>query len=140
MKGYEMETPFTFGKYEGKTLEEVFDTDPNYVEKCLTDVPDFSINEKSMQALFTKYPNYDMSVGAIDMNFKKLDEDDDDLDDDDDLTFGDEEGYDAEDLDDFDDFKTKGKEDDEDFDDFDNDKDDWNDDEDDNWGQGEDED
>lgn len=83
MKAYDLNTKFTFGKYEGKTLEDVFKNDPEYVEKCLISEEDFAINERTMQKLFEKYPENDLSDAAIDSNLDKLDtivgDEDDDL-------------------------------------------------------------
>jgi hypothetical protein len=114
MKAYDLGTRFTFGKYEGKTLEEVFQQDASYVEKCLLTVEDFAIDEKSVQRLFEKFPEVDISDAAIDTNLDKLDaiemEDGEFL-------FA-EEGYDEEDMGD-DSMTEDGFDDDED--DFDDD-------------------
>ena len=68
-----MNTSFTFGKYEGKTLEDVFKTDPAYIEKCMITVDDFAIDEKTIQKLFEKYPETELSDQAVDANLDKLD-------------------------------------------------------------------
>jgi hypothetical protein len=117
MKAYDLNTRFTFGKYEGKTLDEVFQQDPEYVEKCMMTVEDFAVDEKSIQKLFEKYPDVDISDGAIDTNLDKLDQMDDD---DDDLFDDEEDSYDEEDLDEFDDEIVGGKKGKggDDFDDF----------------------
>jgi hypothetical protein len=109
MKAYDLNTPFTFGKYEGKTLEEVFDKDPSYIEKCMISVDDFSLDEKSLQLLFEKYPDHELSNEAIDKNLEKLDMDDDA----DDLDFP-EELY-EDDFDDDDEFTEEGEGEIEDF-------------------------
>lgn len=118
MKAYDLNTRFTFGKYEGKSLDEVFQQDPAYVEKCMMTVEDFAVDEKSIQKLFEKYPEVDISDSAIDTNLDKLDSMD--MDDDDDLFDDSEEGYDEEDLDEFEDEIIGGKKSakDDDFDDF----------------------
>ncbi|MGZ5244116.1 MAG: exodeoxyribonuclease X C-terminal domain-containing protein [Bacteroidia bacterium] len=88
MKAYDLKTRFTTGKYEGKTLEEVFQQDTSYIEKCLIADEDFAIGDKTIQKLFEKYPEIDLSDEAIDKNLDKLDSiemDDDDLDFDEDV-------------------------------------------------------
>lgn len=88
MKAYDLNTRFTTGKYEGKTLEEVFQQDTSYIEKCLISDEDFAIGDKAIQKLFEKYPEIDLSDEAIDKNLDKLDSiemDDDDMDFDDDV-------------------------------------------------------
>ena len=108
MKAYDLSSRFTFGKYEGRTLEEVFKEDPSYVEKCMLTVEDFTVDERAIQQLFERYPEVEVSDAAIDANLDKLDALDAE---DDDLLFG-EEAYD--DNEDF-----EGVEEGEDFDDDD---------------------
>jgi hypothetical protein len=140
MKAYDLGTRFTFGKYEGKTLEDVFQQDPAYVEKCLLTVEDFAIDEKSVQKLFEKFPDVDISDAAIDTNLDKLDAiemedgeflfaeegyDEEDMGDDsmtDDDTFGDDEDIDDDDF--------EGEDDLFDEDETDEVEDDWSDEED----------
>ena len=114
MKAYDLNSRFTFGKYEGKTLEDVFQQDPAYVEKCMVSEEDFSVDEKSIQKLFEKYPDIEISDAAIDANLDKLDALDTD---DDDLMFSEGGAYEEE-FEDFDDIADKLEKDDE-FDDLD---------------------
>ena len=95
MKAYDLNTRFTFGKYEGKTLEEVFKQDPAYIEKSLVTVDDFAIDEKSIQKLFETYPDNELSDDAVDANLDKLDA----MDADDDIMFNEEifDGFENED-------------------------------------------
>jgi len=73
MKAYNLDTRFNFGKYEGKTLEDVFKEDPQYIDKCLVGIDDFVIDEKAVQKLFETYPDKELSDEAIDANLDKLD-------------------------------------------------------------------
>jgi len=138
MKAYDLNTSFTFGKYEGKTLDDVFKTDPSYVEKCMITVDDFAIDEKAIQQMFEKYPDNELSDQAVDANLDKLDG----MENPDDEFFIGEEVYSDDDYDEFDDVPGKGAKDDDeaDFDDLDEDDDlfgddapeeDWDDDDDD---------
>jgi len=96
MKVYDLNTSFAFGKYEGKSLDEVFRTDPAYVQQCMINVEDFAIDERAIQKLFEKYPDTDFSDESIDANLEKLDVLDSGRDD----IFIGEEGYDLEDYED----------------------------------------
>jgi len=121
MKAYDLNTSFTFGKYEGKSLDEVFRTDPSYVEKCMMTVDDFAVDEKAIQKLFEKYPDTELSDSAVDANLDKLDA----LDGGDDDFFAQDELYDDDDFDELDDLPAKGgkKGDDDDFADIDDEDD-----------------
>jgi hypothetical protein len=107
MKAYDLNTSFTFGKYEGKTLDEVFKEDPAYVEKCMVAVDDFAIDEKSIQKLFEKYPDNEISDSAVDANLDKLDA----MDSSDDEFFVGEEVYSDDDYEDFSDLPDKEEDD-----------------------------
>ncbi len=39
------ETLFTFGKHNGKTLEQVAKTDAQYIHWCVKNIPEFLIDE-----------------------------------------------------------------------------------------------
>gem|GEM_PF-547732 len=43
MKFYDVDSIFTFGKYEGETLAEVFEKDPKYIKYCEENIDDFYI-------------------------------------------------------------------------------------------------
>ena len=43
MKFYDIDSIFTFGKYEGETLAEVFEKDPKYIKYCQENIDDFYI-------------------------------------------------------------------------------------------------
>lgn len=73
MKPFELTTRFGFGKYEGKTLEEIFSSDSDYIETCILNVEDFCVEEKAIQRLFEKYPDNEISDSAINTNLDKLD-------------------------------------------------------------------
>jgi len=134
MKVYDLNTNFTFGKYEGKSLEDIFKTDPEYVQQCMVTVEDFAIDERAIQKLFEKYPSVDFSDEAIDANLEKLDVFDSGRED----IFMTEEGYDNEDFEDLDDLADpleKGEDiediEDDDFFESTSTDDDWDDDDDD---------
>jgi hypothetical protein len=45
MKYYYSDTIFTFGKYKGKTLDEVMQLDPDYVDWCLANLDHFALGD-----------------------------------------------------------------------------------------------
>ena len=124
MKVYELNTPLDFGKYEGKTLETVFETDPGYIGTCLETEDGFTIDESAIQRLFEKYPEHELSTKAIDANLDKLDGMD--MENDDDFEFEDE-AFDDE-WEELDPKGKKGKDDDDWGDDLEEENDNWDDD------------
>jgi hypothetical protein len=46
MKFYNLETKFTFGKYEGLTVEDVIDLEISYIEFCLYNLDHFYISDE----------------------------------------------------------------------------------------------
>lgn len=128
MEFFALETAFTSGKYQGKTLEEVFNTDPKFIEQSLITNETFNISDETMLQLRELNPGFEFSERALDKREEKFDDWEDENDDTDDDEFYDE------DLEEFDNFeveeedikgKGSGKKDYDDFDDdFDSDFDD----------------
>jgi len=76
MKFYDLNTEFTFGKYEGNTVRQILDLQPSYIDFCainldhfyitknvITEIqtikPDFSITSEGQQKLDEKYANWE---------------------------------------------------------------------------------
>lgn len=76
MKFYNLDTEFTFGKYEGKTVREVLDIQHSYIDWCAINldhfyisdevieeiksiIPDFSISEEGQNKLSEKYETWE---------------------------------------------------------------------------------
>ncbi|NJK84515.1 MAG: hypothetical protein HC912_12710 [Saprospiraceae bacterium] len=76
MKFYNLDTEFTFGKFEGKTVREVLDVQHSYIDWCAINldhfyisdevideikeiVPDFSISEEGKSKLSEKYGDWE---------------------------------------------------------------------------------
>lgn len=76
MKFYTLDTEFTFGKYKGKTVKEIIEIQPTYLEWCAINLdhfyisdeiieeikvikPDFTITEEGQQKLAEKYSNWE---------------------------------------------------------------------------------
>jgi broad specificity phosphatase PhoE len=76
MKFYTLDTEFTFGKYEGKTVKEILEIQPTYLDWCAINLdhfyisdeiiaeikvikPDFTITEEGKQKLADKYSTWE---------------------------------------------------------------------------------
>lgn len=51
MKFYDLDSVFTFGKYEGKTIKEVFERDPKYIDFCYKNIDEFYVSPEVMREL-----------------------------------------------------------------------------------------
>lgn len=51
MKFYQLSTVFTFGKHQGKTLKEIVETAPSYINWCIMNLNHFYIDEPTIQNL-----------------------------------------------------------------------------------------
>lgn len=58
MKFYDSESEFTFGKYEGKTIKEVFEKDPKYIDFCYNNIDEFYVSPEVMKELKQIDPTY----------------------------------------------------------------------------------
>ncbi len=61
MEFYELETEFTFGKYLGKTLEEVYEIDPAFIDECLIKYDHFNLSDDTLEELKEINPNHKFS-------------------------------------------------------------------------------
>jgi len=76
MNSYNLDTEFTFGKFEGKTVKEVLDIQPSYLDWCAVNldhfyisddiiekikaiIPDFKLSEEGKQKLNEKYETWE---------------------------------------------------------------------------------
>jgi hypothetical protein len=76
MKFYTLDTEFPFGKYEGKTVKEILELQPSYLDWCAINLdhfyisdeiiaeikiikPDFTITEEGKQKLADKYSTWE---------------------------------------------------------------------------------
>ena len=76
MRFYTLDTEFTFGKYEGKTVKEILELQPTYLDWCAINLdhfyiseeiiaeikvikPDFTLTEEGNQKLTDKYSTWE---------------------------------------------------------------------------------
>lgn len=75
MKFYDLDTEFTFGKFEGNTVRQILDLQPSYLDWCAVNLdhfyisknvieeiktikPDFALTEEGKQKLYEKYSTW----------------------------------------------------------------------------------
>lgn len=83
MKFYDVESKFTFGKYEGKTIAEVFQKDPKYIDYCFNNIDEFYVSPEVMKELKSLNRDYtipnltELNDDEIDSMFDELQLDED---------------------------------------------------------------
>ena len=74
MKFYDIDAVFTFGKYEGMTIAEVYQKDPKYLKYCEENIDEFYVSPSTMREL--KSMNRSINDSALlDVNFDKMSDD-----------------------------------------------------------------
>lgn len=63
---YTAETLFTFGKHDGKTLEQVAKTDAQYIHWCVKNIPEFLLDESDFITYAIKYAVRFVGVNQLD--------------------------------------------------------------------------
>ena len=75
MKFYDLDDVFTFGKYEGMTIAEVYEKDPKYIKYCEENIDEFYVSPALKRDL--KSLGRAISDSALlDMDFDKMSDDD----------------------------------------------------------------
>lgn len=74
MKFYDLDDIFTFGKYEGQTITEVYEKDPKYIKYCEENIDEFYVSPALKRDL--KSLGRAVSDSALlDMDFDKMSDD-----------------------------------------------------------------
>lgn len=71
MNTFYIDTVFSFGKYEGDSIEEIAEFDPSYIEWCITELKNFYIDEDTLQKLESTYEHFLISEAAKEILEKK---------------------------------------------------------------------
>ena len=58
MKSYNLDTEFTFGRYEGKTVRQILDLQISYLNWCAIHLDHFYISEEVIEEIKTFKPNF----------------------------------------------------------------------------------
>lgn len=64
MKFYSLDTEFTFGKFKGRTLKEVIDIHPYYLEWCLLNLDHFFLSDETIESIKQIKPDFMLSETA----------------------------------------------------------------------------
>lgn len=87
MKFYNLDTEFTFGKFEGKTIRDVIELQPSYLNWCSTNLDHFYISDEILTEIQIIKPNFRLTQESINSLKQKFDnweiEQEDDADEDD---------------------------------------------------------
>jgi broad specificity phosphatase PhoE len=51
MKFYTLDTEFSFGKYEGKTVKEIIEIQPTYLDWCAINLDHFYISDEIIEEI-----------------------------------------------------------------------------------------
>jgi hypothetical protein len=73
MKLYSLSSKLDFGEYKGKTLQEVFMQDPDFIEESILENPTFCFNPGSIEALEDMHPEFSFSDEAVEKLEEKYD-------------------------------------------------------------------
>ncbi len=73
MKLYSLNSKLDFGEYSGRTLKDVFDKDPDYVEECILENPSFCFNPSIIDALEDMKAEFIFSEEAVEKLEEKYD-------------------------------------------------------------------
>ena len=71
MKFYDIDSVFTFGKYEGMTIAEVYEKDPKYLKYCEENIDEFYVSPSVMRELKSMNRAINDS-DLLDVNFDKM--------------------------------------------------------------------
>lgn len=65
MKFYNLDTEFTFGKYEGKTVREILEIQPAYLDWCAINLDHFYISEEVIEEIKVSYSDFKISEEGV---------------------------------------------------------------------------
>ena len=65
MKSYTLDTEFTFGKFEGKTVKLVVDIEPDYIVWCAINLDHFYISDDVLEEIKNVSPSFNFSEEGV---------------------------------------------------------------------------
>lgn len=71
MKSYNLETTITFGKFEGKTIAELLDIQPSYINWCIVNLDHFFMDNETITAIKKQTPQFVLSTEAAKIQIEK---------------------------------------------------------------------
>lgn len=85
MKFYSLDTEFTFGKYEGKTVREILEIQPAYLDWCAINLEHFYISEEVIAEIQATYSDFKISeegMNKLNEKYEQWEGEQEDFDDD----------------------------------------------------------
>lgn len=73
MKLYSLNSKLDFGDYDGESLKDVFKKDPDFIEDCIMDNPNFCFNPDLIETLEDLHDQFAFSEEAIEKLEAKFD-------------------------------------------------------------------
>ena len=71
MKFYNLDTEFAFGQFEGKTVKEILEIQPSYLDWCAINLDHFYISEETIEEIRTILPDFVFSVLGVNKLLEK---------------------------------------------------------------------
>jgi hypothetical protein len=71
MKSYAVNSLFSFGKYEGKSLRDVLEIQPSYLNWCVINLDHFFLPEETIQEIQNIKPDFSLTNEAKNINDNK---------------------------------------------------------------------
>jgi hypothetical protein len=65
MKSYNLDSEFTFGKYAGKSIRQIMDLQPSYLDWCVNNLDHFYIAENMIEEIKKIKPGFKLSAEGI---------------------------------------------------------------------------
>lgn len=85
MKFYDFDTEFTFGKYEGKTVREILEIQPTYLDWCAINLDHFYISGEVIEEIKATYSDFKISeegMNKLTEKYEQWENEQEDFDDD----------------------------------------------------------
>jgi len=79
MKFYDLETQFTFGKYNGLKLRQVIAIEPAYINWCINNLDHFFVSKEIQYFIKTTSPEFDINEGKMFIKKNRFHDFDDDF-------------------------------------------------------------
>lgn len=74
MKFYDLNTEFTFGKYNGNTIRQILDFQPSYIDWCAINLDHFIMSEDAIEEVKKIKPTFAFSTEGIEKMNEKLEQ------------------------------------------------------------------
>lgn len=73
MNTYNINSILNFGDHKGKSITQIFESNPQYLEWCVLNIPDFHLPQKEFDKLILKNLKYELPEEVINVILEKDD-------------------------------------------------------------------